>query len=741
MTYTFKLSRRLALSWKTSLAGVSLLLLGACGSGAGDAPSTSSPSGPGDQAPAVVLSPKQATIGVGEAVEFSATRLNGAPVEVEWQASGGEITEEGIFDAAQEGIYTVRVRALGGTKWTDSATVEVGPMLAANVVTRLDLAPDVQTLTPGAKQQFRVYPKRADGGPASTAIVWSATGGTITTGGLFTAGNVNGTYKVIARAKTSPAIADSAIIYVKGGVSGATLQSLSITPQAVSISPAAKQQFSVQGKMSDGSTVVVPVTWTATGGAITSAGLYTAGPTAGTYKVIARSQTANLADTATVTIGASAPTLLSLQLTPASASVQPGKTLQFAVSGTWSDGSTKAPAVTYAATGGTISTAGLYTAGSTPGTFRVIAVAQGGTKADTSVVTVTASPPASSLQAVQLSPNPVTLAAGQTQQFTARGRMSDGSLGSVNVTFSATGGTITSSGLYTAGSTPGTYRVVAVQLGGTLADTAVVTITAAPPPPPPPPPPASGPYHEPSGFTPITHRAFNYKAQAPGDRSKPDLFPMWDDIEYRYGHIYTVADASGPLSSGSVMRFFYPAQTVASNFTYSPGVVQTFSLRNKGYKFTRLYTRYAVRLSPNFQGHPSLTNKLVFHRGYTASGKRFEPIVRFRGSGTGSLVLSVDPQGMQDNNTPIPTGPTMQRGQWYIIECLFEIGTPGASNGRVTVWLNGQQVIAVANREFAWGETGLWDEIHFDPTWGGGGGTITQDMWIDVDDAYVSGAP
>ncbi len=47
--------------------------------------------------------------------------------------------------------------------------------------------------------------------------------------------------------------------------------------------------------------------------------------------------------------------------------------------------------MTYAATGGTVSTSGLYKAGTTAGTYRVIAVQQGGTKADTSAITVTAS--------------------------------------------------------------------------------------------------------------------------------------------------------------------------------------------------------------------------------------------------------------------------------------------------------------------------------------------------------------
>jgi hypothetical protein len=60
------------------------------------------------------------------------------------------------------------------------------------------------------------------------------------------------------------------------------------------------------------------------------------------------------------------------------------------VSGTWSDGSTTAPAVSYSATGGTITPGGLYTAGTTAGSYRVIASHTGGTLKDTSAVTITA---------------------------------------------------------------------------------------------------------------------------------------------------------------------------------------------------------------------------------------------------------------------------------------------------------------------------------------------------------------
>jgi hypothetical protein len=63
---------------------------------------------------------------------------------------------------------------------------------------------------------------------------------------------------------------------------------------------------------------------------------------------------------------------------------------------------------------------------------------------------------------IQVSPATVELASGGSQQFTVQ------LLGfadpTVEVTWSATGGTITSSGLFVAGSTPGTYTVTATSV-------------------------------------------------------------------------------------------------------------------------------------------------------------------------------------------------------------------------------------------------------------------------------------
>jgi hypothetical protein len=174
------------------------------------------------------------------------------------------------------------------------------------------------------------------------------------------------------------------------------------------------------------------------------------------------------------------PTLTQIVLTPATAVLPSGGTQQFTAEGRLSDGSITSVSVTYSATGGTITTGGLYTAGQIAGNYQVTATQQGGTLAGSANVTVTAPPPPTLTQIV-LTPATVVLPPGGTQQFTAEGRLSDGSITSVSVTYSATGGTITSGGLYTAGQIAGNYQVIATQQGGTVAGSADITVTAPPP--------------------------------------------------------------------------------------------------------------------------------------------------------------------------------------------------------------------------------------------------------------------
>ena len=249
-----------------------------------------------------------------------------------------------------------------------------------------------------------------------------------------------------------------------------------LSPATTTLAEGASKQFSAIGKASDGSTVGVSPVFAATGGTVTSAGVYTAGQTPGSFRVIATDPVTSLADTAAVTVAVPTATLQSVILTPSTVSLTPGGTQQFAAAGKMSDGSTATIAVDFVATGGTISSSGLFTAGGGLGTYRVIARDPQTGLADSAQVTIAAQAP--TLQSVVLTPSPVSLTPGAKQRFTAAGKMSDGSTNSITATFTATGGAITSAGDYTAGPTPGSYRVIATDQTSGKADTAAVTIAS-----------------------------------------------------------------------------------------------------------------------------------------------------------------------------------------------------------------------------------------------------------------------
>ena len=346
-------------------------------------------------------------------------------------------------------------------------------------IVRVKLNPDSVAVAAGTVRTFAASGQTAYGSVVTPFVRWTATGGTVDSTGKYIAGTLPGKFRVIATAIGD--VADTATVVITPP--GQTIDRVELNPTSATLAAGATQQFTAVGKTGEGATVPTLATFSATGGTIGHSGLYTAGQTAGTYRVIATDSAAGRADTAVVTITggspAPAPVLEAVVLSPPTVSLAPGGQQDFNAVGKMTDGSTKSINVSYTATGGAITTAGIYAAGIVAGSYSVIATLAGGTLADTAAVTITA--PVPTLQAVVLTPASVTLQSGATQQFAVSGRMSDGSTTPVNVTYSATGGTITSSGNYTAGSVAGSYRVIATQNGGTLADTSTVSVTTPPP--------------------------------------------------------------------------------------------------------------------------------------------------------------------------------------------------------------------------------------------------------------------
>jgi hypothetical protein len=354
------------------------------------------------------VTPDAVELTAGEGVDLDAmTKVASGTVTrtdaLIWTATGGSVDGSGWFTSFLAGDYQVRAIASNGV--SGMAMVRVRDRKLDQ--TSLRVSPDPVTLKPAESRQFVANASWSDGSTSPTnEVVWSSTGGSISNKGLYKAGGAAGTFQVIARQRNGT-LADTAQVQIDA----AQLIDVQLSPSSVSLAAGASQSFTAQGTLSDGSTQAVSVSWAATGGNVNPNGSYTAGTTAGNYRVVATVSGAPIADTALVTVTSSVATLSQIILNPGSASVPAGDTRQFSVTAD-----------------------GLFTASAATGTFRVIAAGSG--KADTSVVTVTAPV----LRELSLSPATVSVASGAAQPLSLAAVWSDGSTTVPSVTWTAAAG-------------------------------------------------------------------------------------------------------------------------------------------------------------------------------------------------------------------------------------------------------------------------------------------------------------
>lgn len=297
MTYTFKLSRRLALAQYCGM--LALLFFGAACADNDLLRNTDGDIAASDQAVQVEVAPQSVFAEVNQRIQLQArgrlpTRAS-VPVAVEWTASGGTVSADGVFSAASPGRYRVVGHGRGG-KHGDTTTVIVGDSVPH--VVALVLSPDTARLQPSQTLQLTAEGKLKDGSSVQVGTVWLARGGTIDASGNYLAGSALGRYRVIAT-NVSGSLADTATVDIASGV--LSLPAWELTPATVSLAPGASQQFAVSRRLTDGSVTAAEAAYTATGGTITSFGLFTAGSTPGSYRVIAVSPVGE-ADTSAVTV-------------------------------------------------------------------------------------------------------------------------------------------------------------------------------------------------------------------------------------------------------------------------------------------------------------------------------------------------------------------------------------------------------------------------------------------------------
>jgi hypothetical protein len=506
-----------------------------------------------------------------------------------------------------------------------------------------------------------------------------------------------------------------------------------LSPQVMTLE--GTQQVLFRAYEADLTTQVTSIEWTASGGSIAGDGTYSSSTT-GNFRVVGKrvGNPHNLPDTSTVIVVPVQTTLASVVVSPSGASVIGGQRQQYTAAGLMSDGSTVAIGVTWSATGGTIDVGGLFMAGNTGGTFQVIATHVTTGIADTVPVTVRA------VQSIALSPTSASLSTGGTRQFAVTGTLSDGSTASLTtVGYSASGGTISANGLYTAPLTAGSYTVKAQLAPGTgtgpsaNAAVSVVATTSAQP----------GTYpHLPAGLSLLFQYDGNGLPGGGGTTLSATNMAAGVGSFYAYwsGAATNPTASDAPGGSSQVYDLLYPAGLGGGN---SSAIYKMWSSPSWP-QMTEYYEAGLLRIGgSSFEGPGSTGQWKIL--GYWAVGQApggygaqifgLAAPVNVVGTTTAGQIATTWKLGILAQNQVTwavwssSTSLLIQCGKWYRYEIHMVLDNPaGASNGVLEVWLTNVtdggapvKIISQTDRPYrsSTATAGFWARW-YDPVWGGG---------------------
>ncbi len=489
------------------------------------------------------------------------------------------------------------------------------------------------------------------------------------------------------------------------------LISLAISPKAVTLLPGATQSFKAAARWTTGDSTLPPVAYSADGGTVNPQnGTYQAPTAAGTYRVILEHAGGEARDTAVATVEAPPPPpqLISLVIHPKTITLLPGSGQTFGATALWSTGATDLPPVSFSTNGGAVnSSTGAYVAPAQPGTYRVIVAHTGGSARDTAVVTVQGSTAPPVLSSLTISPQSAAVLPGANPVFTVSAIWTDGSTTLPPLAFSATGGTINAAtGAYTAPTAAGTYLVVVAHVGGTLRDTATITVTSVISPPPP---------------TQVfaTNLPANAGLQLITDSDFGNLLPderfNADSLAHTGGT--NRVDPSAP-NSPDVYDVTYAGNNAGDG--YGAGTLWG----PERHQWRQVYFAMSLWLPANYSMHSN-------------EEKFFYPLVTTNGQHTSSTIFGWYTTGSESPSSPTWTlGGDAQlgsprfyqssnvkprKGSWQKLEYYIVMNSPGQSNGILRIWVNGDLAMDRSNMRYSNASTqSFFDGIRFATTRGGG---------------------
>jgi uncharacterized protein YjdB len=452
----------------TVAPGTTTIMASASGSSAAPVVGLATITVDGGTVTSVAVTPvnKKLPLGTTQQYKATATFSDGVtqvlvPPVVSWTSSNpavATISATGLASTVKVGGPLLITATPLGSSTTGTAALTV---TAATLVS-IAVSPSTSSVSAGLTQQYDAVGTYTDGSTAdiTSQVTWtssSTTTATITSAALATtlvAGSVTITATDPKTKKTGTASLT---------VTPAVLQSIALSPPSPSVPAGLTILLDAVGTWTDGTTQDLTATdaWTssATGVATVSAGLVT-GVTQGTT---------------TITVVVTPGLLVSIAVTPASPSVPLDTTLQLVATGTYTDGTTGD--ITQSSMWNS-TTASVAVANAPGPAGQVTALSLGtsvvsATDPTTSITgqtTVIAAPAV--LESLRITPATVSLLAGQTQQLTATGTMSDGT--TVGYTGTVTWTSSASSVYVSTGSSAGDGLAIGVSIGS-------ATVTATDP--------------------------------------------------------------------------------------------------------------------------------------------------------------------------------------------------------------------------------------------------------------------
>ncbi|MBI4570134.1 MAG: hypothetical protein HY719_17215 [Planctomycetes bacterium] len=238
--------------------------------------------------------------------------------------------------------------------------LEKGP--AAPAAARLRLDPGEVTLRPGETFRFRAMALDAAGRLIENfAPTWDSTGGEMTPGGLYRAGEQEGDFFV---GITDPATFNRVSALVR--IARDRCARIVLTPARAVAKPGERVAFQAAAFDAAGRPAPAAISWRAVGGGTVDAqGRFTAPRQEGaTAVVFATDQATGVFGHAVITVDSTRASRL--EIVPGAAVLGLGEQMRFAAAGFASDGAPVPVAVRWLATDGAITADGLFTAPSKP---------------------------------------------------------------------------------------------------------------------------------------------------------------------------------------------------------------------------------------------------------------------------------------------------------------------------------------------------------------------------------------